>query len=229
MSTLTSEKSLNSAFNRPNPQNCPFCGKLCKNINSYKQHLCRCKNNPDRIPSADRDFKLQYQNLSQEAKDRMKWNKGLTVDTDERVRNYGLVNRGHKNTNYENNVWGEYNETEIQKWFAHIATVEIHIDFDVNITNNYYPTIKGKWGKENNIITNQFVHNYIANQLLNGQLEKYNTVHHIDKNIQNYDKYNLMIFKTSNDHKRYHNSKYAKLVYNQETHLFTCYIDKNNR
>ena len=71
MKTLTSEEALNSNFNKPNPQDCPYCGKTCKNINSYKQHICRCKNNPDRTESAKRDFKAQYANLSQESKDKM--------------------------------------------------------------------------------------------------------------------------------------------------------------
>ena len=45
---LTSEKSLNSNFNKLNIQYCQYCGKECHNLNSLKQHECRCKNNPDK-------------------------------------------------------------------------------------------------------------------------------------------------------------------------------------
>lgn len=36
-------------FLKENIQYCRFCGKECHNINSLKQHECRCKQNPDRI------------------------------------------------------------------------------------------------------------------------------------------------------------------------------------
>lgn len=45
---LTSEKAKTSKFNQPNIQYCQYCGKECKNINSLKQHECRCKENPNR-------------------------------------------------------------------------------------------------------------------------------------------------------------------------------------
>lgn len=45
---LTSEKALKSKFNEPNVQYCKYCGKECKNLNSLKQHECRCKENPNR-------------------------------------------------------------------------------------------------------------------------------------------------------------------------------------
>ena len=71
-----------------------------------------------------------------------------------------------------------------------------------------------------------FVHNYIANILLNGKLTKENTVHHIDSNRQNNDIFNLLIFADNNNHKRFHNSNYAYLVYDEQTHLFKCELIK---
>ena len=41
-----------SKFNQPCDVNCRYCNKLCKNMNSLKQHECRCKSNPNR-KSAD--------------------------------------------------------------------------------------------------------------------------------------------------------------------------------
>lgn len=51
---------------------CQYCGKVCKNTNSLKQHEKRCKQNPNRI---------MFDNL----KHCGGWNKGLTKETDERV------------------------------------------------------------------------------------------------------------------------------------------------
>lgn len=45
---LTKEKAKSSNFNKPNIQYCRYCGRECHNLNSLKQHECRCKNNPDR-------------------------------------------------------------------------------------------------------------------------------------------------------------------------------------
>lgn len=36
-------------FNKPQLLYCKYCGKECKNINSLKQHECRCKQNPNHI------------------------------------------------------------------------------------------------------------------------------------------------------------------------------------
>lgn len=36
-------------FNKPQILYCRYCRKECKNLNSLKQHECRCKQNPNRI------------------------------------------------------------------------------------------------------------------------------------------------------------------------------------
>jgi len=36
-------------FNKPQILYCQYCGKECKNLNSLKQHECRCKKNPNKI------------------------------------------------------------------------------------------------------------------------------------------------------------------------------------
>lgn len=75
---------------------CKYCGKSCKNRNSLAQHEVRCKYNENRKPSyfATHTFKA--------------WNKGLTKDTDERLKKAGVSiskalsgREGHKHTEAE--------------------------------------------------------------------------------------------------------------------------------
>lgn len=56
---------------------CKYCGKQCKNKNSLAQHEIRCKENPNRIRCQN--------NLNSLGK--IPWNKGLTKETDERIKN----------------------------------------------------------------------------------------------------------------------------------------------
>ena len=65
---------------------CPYCNKICKNNNSLAQHRVRCPKNPDRIPI--NDFSKMYASYSDEVKQRMSWNKGLTKETSESVKLY---------------------------------------------------------------------------------------------------------------------------------------------
>lgn len=57
---------------------CQYCNEKCKNLNSLKQHEIRCKQNPNRIKySVPKTFTY---------KGRIGWSKGLTKETDERVK-----------------------------------------------------------------------------------------------------------------------------------------------
>lgn len=58
---------------------CKFCGKVCKNANSLRNHERLCKSNPEHQVSSWIKFNHE----------RGAWNKGLTKETDERVRRYG--------------------------------------------------------------------------------------------------------------------------------------------
>ena len=60
---------------------CKFCGKECENRNSLAQHEIRCKENPNKINACISNFN----NIG-----RIAWNKGLTKETDERVKQRGL-------------------------------------------------------------------------------------------------------------------------------------------
>lgn len=59
--------------------NCQYCGKECKNRNSLCNHERLCKNNPNR----------QISYLVNYSKTHDTWNKGLTKETDERLRKRG--------------------------------------------------------------------------------------------------------------------------------------------
>lgn len=69
-----------SQYNTSQEFYCKFCNKLCKNLNSLKQHEIRCKNNPNRIRVVTPPG---YHN-----KGRKPWNYMLTKDTDDRVKKH---------------------------------------------------------------------------------------------------------------------------------------------
>lgn len=64
--------------------NCKFCQRLCKNKNALRQHEIRCKQNPDKLdlPTISGDHFAEYR------KTHGSWNKGLTKETDSRVKKY---------------------------------------------------------------------------------------------------------------------------------------------
>lgn len=203
---------------------CPFCEKILKNKNAYAQHYVRCKNNDNAVA---RNNLSDY--ILKNRKDKNKYNcleiaKQSNTMKDKYNAGYKHPLKGTTNTNYEDNIYFEENKIEIQKWFNYIKDISI-LDFEVNY-NSSYPTVSKLQEKVGDSVKCTFAHNYIANILLQGNLKSDNTVHHIDKNINNFDKYNLMVFETRKDHKRYHNSKFAKLEYDNETHLFRCAIKK---
>lgn len=63
---------------------CKYCGKICKNNNSLRNHERLCKDNPNRQES--------YLMKKNKSEDYVPWNKGLTKETDERVAKYGEKN-----------------------------------------------------------------------------------------------------------------------------------------
>ena len=63
--------------NQPYICYCKYCGKECKNLNSLKQHEIRCKENPNHITNKGN------------TKPHTSWNKGLTKETDDRVKQQG--------------------------------------------------------------------------------------------------------------------------------------------
>jgi hypothetical protein len=57
---------------------CKYCGKICKNNNSLRNHERLCKSNPNRQI-------FTHNNLENYNGRKTAWNKGLTKETDERV------------------------------------------------------------------------------------------------------------------------------------------------
>ena len=56
---------------------CKYCSKICKNRNSYAQHIIRCKFNVNRINVYNEGFNKKGA--------RVAWNKGLTKNSDKRI------------------------------------------------------------------------------------------------------------------------------------------------
>ena len=203
-------------------QTCHFCGKLCKNLNSVKQHECRCKENPGR-----KAFANLSNYVNSESKDERSSRCNKSGSTLKQKYDAGFISpiKGRKIV-FEY-IYAQHNDLEISNWLNYVSNKIIDIpEYEIINHPEGYKVISKAYFKENNSIKLYFEHMLIANLLIDNQLSKGNTVHHIDRNRSNNDKMNLMIFATSDDHKRYHNSPYAYLIYNEEIHLFTCELHK---
>lgn len=65
---------------------CKYCGKICKNANSLRNHERLCKENPNHQVSSIVEYNIKNQGHPA-------WNKGLTKETDIRVKRYGETYR----------------------------------------------------------------------------------------------------------------------------------------
>ena len=204
---------------------CKFCNKECKNTNSLTQHELRCPNNPNR-----RD----YLNL---AKYSTEYRKGQNADTciyiakqrktllDKYANGYISPKLGERvEFDY---IYKEHNDSQIAMWLNYVDNNNFVFPYVETIKHeNRYTILKHKYriiDDKHKII---FEHDFIANILLNNNLHFSNTVHHIDKNPVNNDIHNLLVFIDGGNHKRFHNSKYAYLIYDENTHLFSCELRK---
>ena len=196
---------------------CQYCGKECKNRNSLSQHERMCKQNPNHQESA----LVKYNSEKEHA-----WNFGLTKENNESVAKQAKsVSKTLKNRIIEYK-YSDHKNAEINKWLAYIDTLNVdlsNIEYSKSKTDGYY-LLKNNYASKNNKLA--FVHNYIASILLAGVWSNNYSVHHINKIRDDNSLTNLMIFETKSDHTRFHKSESAYLVYNQETHLFSCYINE---
>lgn len=204
---------------------CKFCHKELTSKNALIQHEIRCKKNPQRV---------DYQNLSNYIQ---KHRKGKTAENciDIAKQKETVLNKyqnGYisplkgkpRNIQY---IYKEHNDSEISKWLLYISQNNFDIpELEVISHLEGYQILSKHQVKVDSTVNLTFVHNYIANILLNGKLTKENTVHHIDSDRQNNDIFNLLIFVDSSNHKRFHNSNYAYLIYDEQTHLFKCELIK---
>lgn len=86
---------------------CQFCGKECKNRNSLCNHERLCKKNPNKMDSPFVDY--------HNSPDYVVWNKGLTKETDERVKKSGetlsknvKVNRHDEDIDDDHKLYQKY-------------------------------------------------------------------------------------------------------------------------
>lgn len=83
------ELKLQQEQNKPKidiPGECRFCGKHCHNQNSLRNHERLCKYNPNRVLNS-------YSPNSGFRKGNEPWNKGLTADTDSRVKQLSVATK----------------------------------------------------------------------------------------------------------------------------------------
>ena len=99
---------------------CQFCDRLCNNTNSLIHHERLCKNNPDR---------MIFLNLKKRKRSKSAWNKGLTKDTDERIR-LGTIKSKEKVKEYyathEGTFKGKHHSEETKEKLRQIALEHEH-------------------------------------------------------------------------------------------------------
>ena len=195
---------------------CKFCKKELSNKNALLQHEIRCSQNPNKI-----DTSKCFNNGNRPA-----WNKGLTKETSEILQQSSqtLSKTVKQKLKDFKHIYNEHNNIEIQKWLDYLKTLDIDIPLYETLKHNQnYYMVKGVFTKNENG-KNQYIfeHDFLMNIILNGNLEKENTVHHIDNNGLNNSLTNLLVFETNADHKRFHRLDTAWLVYNEITHKFIC-------
>lgn len=203
---------------------CKFCHKECKSKNSLVQHELRCKENPNR-----KDFEKLTNYIRENVKGKNKSNCDSIAKQSETMKNKfqnGFISPCKGKHICFDYLYELHNTEEIDKWIHYIDSLNITFPFYETVNHGEYKIIRKGQTKANNAVKVLFEHNYIANLYLNNQLQDSNTVHHIDKNKQNNDIHNLLVFETWDDHKRFHNSKYAYLIYDEITHLFRCELFK---
>lgn len=85
---------------------CKFCGKICKNANSLRTHERMCKFNPNHQES----YFVKYNH------ERGAWNKGLTKETDIRLKKFGeTLSNGYKTGRIVNANKGRHHTIEEKK------------------------------------------------------------------------------------------------------------------
>ena len=197
---------------------CKFCNKELKNKNSLVQHEIRCAFNPHRIVSS-----LEQYNKSEH----IVWNKGLTKETSESLRRASIAKSKTMKNRTMNYVFDSHNNDEIQKWLNYVSSISVTVPkYEIREQQGYY-VLKGNSHVHTAGTHFVFEHDYLMNLVLNDKLTAQNTVHHIDKNGLNNSLSNLMVFKSRKDHNRFHKSDFAYLIYDSDSHLFSCELVKN--
>lgn len=153
---------------------CKFCGKACKNANSLRNHERLCPSNPDR--------KYVSHTLGKTA-----WNKGLTKETDLRVKKNGeSVSIAMKNSElvkeHLSNMWTDElrQKQSEQKKLLYSEHPEKHPNRKLagNRGKMTYPEqLVNDWLIEHSI---EFVHNY---QYITDKFNRYVDFYLVEQNI----------------------------------------------
>lgn len=203
---------------------CEFCGKQHKSLNSLAQHEIRCPKNPDR-----KDFNklgdYSHKNF-----------KGQTKETCETIRKVSETVKNKYKQGYISPLVGrcieftyvheKHNEEQIGKWLQYVRNKNLVIPkFNCHNHTEGYRIITSKIeGREfNTSYKFVFEHDLIIEYVLGRELDSENVVHHLNRNRLDNNINNLIVFKTKSDHVRYHTTKYAYLVYDDTTNLFSCF------
>jgi len=204
---------------------CKFCNKEYNSKNALCQHELRCKLNPNR--KAFDAFNKVHDKLIKKG-DTAETNPIVKKSKDALINKYknGYVSPVKGRKRNIQHIYLKHNNKEIKKWHEYISYINIENNYNVVPFGKDYYIISGKQIRVNSTVKPTFEHDYIANILLNNKLDFNNTVHHIDNNGKNNSKYNLIIFIDSANHKRFHNSNYAYLIYDTDSHLFSCELRK---
>ena len=214
---------------------CKFCKKEFKSRNSLIQHEIRCSKNPDK---RDHDKLGKY--IVQYRKGKNKYNcpeiaKQVKTTLEKYDNGYISAIKGKKR-NYDY-VYKHHNDAEISKWHSFVQESDVYIpEYKLSCCSEYNRISVNSLPEEYKVKVKSYVapngtiseHDFVASCIINKAVEKGNIVHHIDLNGTNNSVYNIIIFKTIGDHVRFHTSNYAYLVYDPETHLFTCSIRRSD-
>lgn len=204
---------------------CMFCAKDFQSKNARAQHEIRCKENPNRKDHEHLTKYIQTYRKGKTAANCAEISKQRQTMLDKYANGYQspILGKAQK-FDY---LYKEHNNAEIDKWLAYINTKGTVIPLIQTTPHSArYRILSKHQYSDSGSIKLVFEHNYIANILLEGNLQSENQVHHINKQRDDNDIHNLMIFDTDKSHKRYHTSKYAYLIYDNNSHLFKCELQK---
>lgn len=204
---------------------CQFCGKECKNRSSLCNHERLCKSNPDYQPSPF----IKYNKEKQSA-----WNKGLTKETDDRVKkqseslsnaiNSGKVKNqgGFKKYSAQKCKYGTYQGYYCDSGWE-LAVLIYCLDKNIPIKRNSQPF--EYYTKDNK------KHKYYPDFIINGEYTeikgRYTENDYIKiESFKKYGKLNIIDSSNINVYINYAISIYGKDFTSMYDRNFPCWMDK---
>lgn len=204
---------------------CVFCSREFQSKVARAQHEIRCKENPNRRDCEALATYIRVHRKGKTAENCLEIAKQRQTMLDKYAGDYvsPVLGKPRKVCS----IYKDHNDQEIDKWLKYLHELNFKIpEIETVSTGEGYSIVSRHQVKEGNTIRLTYTHDYIANILLQGNLQMTNTVHHIDKNRANNDPFNLLVFDNKGSHNRFHTSNFAFLTYNVDTHLFSCELKK---